>query len=256
MNKKAFKFLFFAFCILFSAFSVAQTNENLMKKAETLYNNQDYEQALAVYLTLESKFAADWKLNYNIGNTYFKLADFPHAILYYERAKKLNPCDKDLNENLKITNARLKGETYALPDFFVWTWIKTISGQFFPKTWAIITLFILLLACCGFYLYYFAKQYKVFTFYLFVFLSILTLFSFSMGLTRSYLINQSDYAVIFDANGIIKDENTEQTYGKQKNIKLFNGEKVQIIEKQDKFLIIETPDGNKVKITPNALQII
>ena len=41
---------------------------------------------------------------YNIGNCYFKSHNYGHAMLYYKKAKKFIPHDKDLNNNIELIN--------------------------------------------------------------------------------------------------------------------------------------------------------
>ncbi len=47
-------------------------------------------------------------LYYNIGNSYLKASDIGHAVLWYERAKKIMPNDPDLNFNLEHANSLVK----------------------------------------------------------------------------------------------------------------------------------------------------
>ncbi len=50
-------------------------------------------------------------LFYNIGNAYLKSGDLGHAIVWYERAKRLTPNDPDLNFNLAYANSQLRDKT-------------------------------------------------------------------------------------------------------------------------------------------------
>jgi len=242
--------------LFFANISFAQSDRELLKQAETLYNQQQYEQALQIYLTLESKYASNWQLNYNIGNSYFHLAAFPNSVLYYERALRLNPNNRELQENIKTVNSRLRGEVYQLPEFFVWRWMKTAAGWLMPSVWLVVILVLLALTCIFFCCYYFTQNRKVLMFYTFLFFAILTTLSFSFAIVRSIPINEDDYAIVFDANGLINEDNGEQKFGKQNRIKLFNGEKVQVLERGEDFYIIKTPEGNRAKVETNSIQMI
>ncbi|MDR1006515.1 MAG: tetratricopeptide repeat protein [Bacteroidales bacterium] len=256
MNIKAFLLLNLLIIIGFCDKSFANSEDNMLKQADSLFKSQNYEQSLQIYLSLEEKYSDDWRLYYNIGNMYMKISNIPSAILYYERALRLNPADKQLKENIKIANSRLKGEIIPLSDFFLWRWIKDISSLFFPTMWAIIVLCLLLLSCAVFCIYYFSEKHKIPTFYVFLFLSIATLASFSLGLVRTNLINQDNYAIIFDANGIISEQTATTKLGNQKRLRLFNGEKVEIVERNGNILTIRTLDGNKTKVKADCLKII
>ncbi|MCK5099162.1 MAG: BatD family protein, partial [Desulfobacteraceae bacterium] len=50
-------------------------------------------------------------LFYNLGNAYFKSGDIGHAVLWYERAKRLAPNDPDLKFNLAYAKGRLTDKT-------------------------------------------------------------------------------------------------------------------------------------------------
>jgi len=50
------------------------------------------------------------KAFYNLGNTYFKLEDYPNAISAYEQALKLDPNDEDAKHNLELARRMLEQE--------------------------------------------------------------------------------------------------------------------------------------------------
>ena len=79
-----------------------------ISKANKAYQNQEYEKARDFYEELVGKGIKNFNLFYNLGNTYFKLEEFGLARLFYERAAKFNPLDKDLNFNLELLKSRLK----------------------------------------------------------------------------------------------------------------------------------------------------
>ena len=46
-------------------------------------------------------------LLFNLGNAYFRLGEYPLAVLHYERAARLMPDDPDLQHNLKQVRQKL-----------------------------------------------------------------------------------------------------------------------------------------------------
>ncbi|MCF6248979.1 MAG: BatD family protein [Desulfobacula sp.] len=50
-------------------------------------------------------------LFYNIGNAYLKSGDIGHAVVWYERAKRLAPNDPDLKFNLAYANSQIKDKS-------------------------------------------------------------------------------------------------------------------------------------------------
>jgi tetratricopeptide (TPR) repeat protein len=73
----------------------------LFARANRLYEAGDYAEALSAYEALVKKGYRGGNLYYNLGNTYFKLDDKGHAILYYEKARRLQPRDQDVASNLE-----------------------------------------------------------------------------------------------------------------------------------------------------------
>jgi hypothetical protein len=58
-----------------------------------------FNRALALYTSLEDRYQ-DGHLDYNIGNSYYQLGEYPWAILYYSRAEQFLPREKKILDNL------------------------------------------------------------------------------------------------------------------------------------------------------------
>lgn len=71
-------------------------------RANEYYSAKSYDSALAVYQAIERTGVESAELNFNIGNCYFKSGDIGRAVVYYLRAKRLNPSDDDINANLSF----------------------------------------------------------------------------------------------------------------------------------------------------------
>ena len=96
-NKK-YKYLF----ILFAFFAQGlQANTPLVDSANAAYAKNSFTEAIKLYTSiLKSNQSA--AIYYNLGNAYYKSNNMAFAILNYERAKKINPNDEDINFNLKL----------------------------------------------------------------------------------------------------------------------------------------------------------
>lgn len=87
-----------------------------------------------MYQKVESSGLESSALYYNLGNAYFKSGDLGRAILYYHRAKRLNPSDPDILSNLefagKFSTMRMEGvELNPINAFF-----RTLVGSYRLKT--------------------------------------------------------------------------------------------------------------------------
>jgi tetratricopeptide (TPR) repeat protein len=89
--------------------------DSLFLQAGKHFESQEYELALADYEKLTGGGYISAPIYYNIGNCYFKKGELGYAILYYLRAKRLDPNDDDITANLAFARqfmpTRLEGVT-------------------------------------------------------------------------------------------------------------------------------------------------
>jgi len=85
----------------------AENYDTLFYEANTAYTNEYYLEAIDNYLKIVDLGYESADLYYNIGNACFKLEDFPTAILYYEKAKKLDQNKEDILFNLSVANTKI-----------------------------------------------------------------------------------------------------------------------------------------------------
>ena len=103
------------------------------QEGNRLYQEGDYEAALGSYLRLtEAGFEAG-EVYYNIGNSYFKLGDVAHSILYFERAKRLLPRDEDVLANLDLARSLTVDEIQPRPRFWLFGlvewWVRLLPRE-------------------------------------------------------------------------------------------------------------------------------
>ncbi len=82
--------------------SYAIDADSLFAYAGTLYEDGKYNEALEVYKTIEQNNYRSAPLFFNIGNCYFELGEPGWAILYYLKARRLDPADDDIINNLEF----------------------------------------------------------------------------------------------------------------------------------------------------------
>lgn len=94
--------------VIFSTLHIyAATINPDIEAANKAYAKEKYNDAIQLYTKVLDKGLESYELYYNLGNCYFRISNFPMAILNYERGKKLNPADEDLDFNLKIANTKI-----------------------------------------------------------------------------------------------------------------------------------------------------
>jgi tetratricopeptide (TPR) repeat protein len=98
--------IFFATLVLI----VSVRGQDLFSAANQQYAATNYKQAAEQYEDLIGKGQGNAPIFYNLGNAYFQLHDFGHAILNYERALALEPNHPEAQTNLSIA----REEAHAL----------------------------------------------------------------------------------------------------------------------------------------------
>jgi tetratricopeptide (TPR) repeat protein len=119
-------------------YMIPQLNASVNDDASSYYKAQNYDKALEIYKNLNDD--TNPYILYNMANCYYKLNDKTNAMIYYLKAFKLKPRDKNIRENL-ITVAKQNGETifsedipqflYRIYYFFSDLELKAISELFF-----------------------------------------------------------------------------------------------------------------------------
>ena len=89
-----------------------ETPVTIFQRANALYDGGEYERAAELYVQLVDAGMADASLFYNLGNAYYKLGAIGPAVLYYERARRLEPRDGDVNANLSLTRSLLRDRQF------------------------------------------------------------------------------------------------------------------------------------------------
>lgn len=74
----------------------------LYNKANQLYEEGKYEEAIAEYERILASKIENGYVYYNLGNAYFKNEQLGKTILSFERAKRLLPRDEDVSTNLEF----------------------------------------------------------------------------------------------------------------------------------------------------------
>ena len=147
-----------ALSAMLSALVVAaqERPEDIWPKANDAYSLGEWKSALELYESIENKGVVSERLYYNMGNTHYKLGDNARAILYYERALKLNPANKDAANNIKIAQIHTLDKIEVLPEFVLVTWVRNMRDSLSSNSWAVAGLVLLVAVLVLLLLYRFA----------------------------------------------------------------------------------------------------
>ena len=97
----------FSMWTVYSAPQAKEIKEVDMKNPLTAYDTGNFKAAEKVYQSKLNPKNPDPSVLYNLGNCYFQQGDFPEALVCFERARRLDPSDSDIIENLNYIRRKL-----------------------------------------------------------------------------------------------------------------------------------------------------
>ena len=130
----------------------ASQQESILK-ANKAYSAGSFAVASELYNKVAAAGYEAPELYYNLGNTYFKMNDYAHAILWYERAKRLDPGNEDIDFNLNVANTKISDKIEPLPELFYKRWFNGLLQLFPVDTWAAIGVILFIAGLLGGVLY-------------------------------------------------------------------------------------------------------
>lgn len=169
--------LFFAFSCLF-----ASENDSLFLKAIEKYDEGKFDTALLYFLKVYEKQPHNFKVLYNIGNCYYRLGFTANAILFYEKARKINPADKDVNANIEFLKSKLTDVFEELPIPF------TIKAKNYlikispPGIWNLIAITSAIIIAILLLIIRFIEKFKTISIYLTIITGVFLIISISINI--------------------------------------------------------------------------
>ncbi len=213
------------------------------ERANKFYMEKKYKKSLEEYKKIEKKLnekgEKSFKLYYNLGCVYYRLKDYPHSRLYFEKAKRINPLDKSLVKNLNLVKTAVNDKTKrGNQGFFVELYEKIyLSAGLNFFTYLTALLFVLCFIFAGLIIsgrFEKKKLYYGLGISLFLFL-----LSFSLFYSR-YKFTFAKEAIVFsDSVDVFSEPNTSSTV----LFKLNSGIKVAVEESINGYAHISLPDG-------------
>ena len=135
------------------ALPIVAGNANI-DRANQAYKQELYNEALKLYLQEAEQTGVSSDLYCNIGDTYYRLKDNVHAVLFYERALLLDPSNNDARFNLEFVRSKMQLPDDAGDSWFS-NWVDRTVSRLSSNAWAIIAIvtFLLLLAGLAAYMF-------------------------------------------------------------------------------------------------------
>ncbi len=120
--------------------------DSLWNAANSAYSDGRWADAVDGYIAIGELGLESAALYCNAGNAFFKDGNVPMAIVYYERALRLDPSYSDARTNLELVNSRIYDRIDPVPEFFLSTWMKRVCYIMDSDSWAVAFIVFLVLA--------------------------------------------------------------------------------------------------------------
>lgn len=239
----------------FSSHGQLAQQAGMMEQANQFYSTAAYQEAAEQYESILASGYESAVLYFNLGNSYFKLNDIPSAVLFYEKARKLDPTDDDIKFNLDLANSRIIDKMEPLPEFFLKTWWSAMRDIFSSNQWANLGLagFILGLAAALLFIIsssVFARKLAFWTGVFFI-SAMSVSFIFSISSYREY--SKKSSGIIFTPTVTVKSSPAENS------VDLFvihEGTKVFITDKVEGWSEVRLANGNVGWVMTDSFRLI
>jgi len=132
--------------------------DSLFMEANSCYQQGLYEAALERYNAVIMHGRESAELYYNMGNAAYRANSIGHAILYYEKALKLDPAYEDAIHNLEFVSRYRADAFEEVPVLFLSAWISGFVQLFPEHTWSILAMIFFLIILCGLLFYLFSTR--------------------------------------------------------------------------------------------------
>ncbi len=241
--------------ILLALPAMSQDFSSKLLKAQDSYARSQFDSAALIYQSIIDGGYQSPELYYNLGNSYYKLGEIPSAILYYEKAAKLNPNDENIQHNLELCNSMIPDRIDQLPQLFFVKWYVSLYNYFPIDTWAYIG--ILLISLFSIFLLVFLLSDRLFMkklgFWFSGFMLILALFAFFLTYQKYSSFKKHNEAIIFTPSITVKSSPA------QNSVDLFvlhEGTKVTILDQVSGWKKVKIQNGSIGWIEGDKLEII
>lgn len=220
------------------------------EEANHAYANQDYASALQLYTSIED--SQNPLVYYNLGNTYYRLQDFAHAILYYEKSLKWGGPVQDIQYNLIKCRRFLKDELKAPAELVVFKQWKQLAAQKMASFWAISGLVLLwlsvmiLLATGRWQLH----GYWLYTAFIAALISVIL---YLLAFTKHRMEHGSSFGILTDSSVAVKSAPSAEATDL---FIIHEGIKLGIEKEKENWYQVSLPDGKKGWIAKNTLSQI
>jgi tetratricopeptide (TPR) repeat protein len=229
--------------------------KHFFEQGNQAYRDGDYPGALEWYKKIVSAGYESSQVYYNMGNCYYKLDQIGLAILFYEKAFKINPRDREIKFNLEMANLKVVDRLGSPPQFFLFEWWDKIKTYFNIDQWTKLVAALYVSTILMLILFIFLRFHRLRS----VVLTILIVFA-ALTVFASYLLFLNVRAEAENTGAIVLVPSVNVLSAPNENstdvFVLHEGVKVNLSDQRGEWVEITLPDGKSGWMKRETLGVI
>lgn len=230
--------------------------DSLWNAGVEAYIQGNFNQALADWEDVQETGITSTELLYNLGNAYFKNGEIAPAILWWERALKESPSDKDIVYNLEYARSLTQDRIDVVPEFFLETWGRNACHSLPSNAWAALSLVFLAvtLALVLLFLLGSTPGKRRLGFFGAIVSFLLAFVSWDFAGWQNRDLKSQDYAIVMKP---VSSVGSSPSADSSKDLFILHeGTKVRILDNVSGYTNIELADGRQGWIASKDIEVI
>lgn len=233
----------------------AYAQKDLLDLAAAQYDSAHYQTSIDAYQQVIQQYGSSSELYYNLAGAYYKLKEYPMAILNYERCLLYDPSNADAEANLEMARLQCVDKIEAIEPMFFVTWSNSFRDQLSCDAWGTCAIVFFLLFIVGCFAYFFGRitWLRKTGFYGGILAVILCVISINYAMAQRDRITQRDHAIVMTPSVVVRSSPSES--GTQL-FTIHEGLKVRVRSTLSGWSEIELADGNIGWMPSEGLEVI
>ena len=230
--------------------------DSLWRSGVEAYTAGDYASALKDFEDVRETGLMSKELYYNLGNSYLRSGEIARAILWYERALRLDPSDADVRYNLEYARALTQDRIDEVPEMFFQQWRRGVCYLLPSNAWAVIGLvsLSLMVACVLLFLLGSTAGRRKLGFFLGIAFLVVALMGWDFARWQRTEALRQDMAIVMKPVSSVKSSPSAD--GAKDLFILHEGTRVRILDNVGGFSNIELADGRQGWIPAGEIEVI
>ena len=239
-----------------AAATLPAASDSLWTAGVEAYSAGRWAEALDAWLAIEQAGLESGDLYCNIGDAWFKQGETARAILYYERALKLDPSHSDARYNLEFAGTLIQDKIDSVPEFFLASWVRKLSRGLSSNVWSLLFFLFLAAALAALLVFWLGRTraLRKTGFYLSILCILLSVLSLSFAGAQRAAYLKSEEAIIM--RPVVPVRSAPGAEGAKDLFILHEGTKVRVIDRVSDWENIVLSDGRQGWISASDADLI